>query len=290
MQRYLCPVPIKQLLDFCQSYNVTPCIWGEDRWEKARPTSGDVVWLPLDQGGYSHERGWTANPKDKPDPNRYKLQLEPEFSDRRFSYSLKLGVHLKDTEDCLQKIIPFLQHLGLSQPLTEELCRCARWHDWGKAHQLWQAYARAKGNLLAKSKNYGHASELNGYRHEMASALAAAAQGAPFLAQYLIAAHHGKVRDSLMPNNPQEDCSLRIVRGVEIGSQLCEVEIENSEILPSVELSLAGDFEDWDLQIEELLEKYGFFKLVYLEALVRNADVKASKYREEEVKNDRSNS
>ncbi|WP_178378153.1 hypothetical protein [Chroogloeocystis siderophila] len=45
---------------------------------------------------------------------------------------------------------------------------------------------------------------MKGYRHELASAIAAATQGTSFLSQYLIAAHHGKVRDSLMPTNPNE--------------------------------------------------------------------------------------
>jgi CRISPR-associated endonuclease/helicase Cas3 len=288
-QKYLCPVPTKQLVDFCQSYNIAPLVWGEDTWEKAQPNNGDVVWLPLEQGGYSHQRGWTANHSDRPDPNRYKLQLEPEYNDPPFSHNLKLGVHLKDTEARLQEVIPFLQSLALPEFLIEELCRCARWHDWGKAHQVWQTYAKAKGELLAKSKNYGHASELNGYRHEMASALAAADQGAPFLAQYLIAAHHGKVRDSLLPTKHQEQFNPQVLRGVELGTELPNVEIEGVETLPLIKLSFSGKAGNWEQQVKNLLREYGPFKLIYLEALIRNADIKASKYREEEAKNDRSN-
>ncbi|MEM1279257.1 MAG: CRISPR-associated helicase Cas3' [Cyanobacteria bacterium P01_H01_bin.152] len=293
-QKFTCPVPTKELTDFCQGNRGSPMVWGEDAWGAATPKTGDVVWLPLSAGGYSHDVGWTGNPKDKPDA--YSLEVEPEYNDPPFSHNLPLGIHLKDTEDAFRGLIPhfkgFIPHLrklGLSETLIEELCRCARWHDWGKAHATWQAYAGAKaeGDLLAKSKKYGRWRALKGYRHELASAFAAAAQGAPFLAQYLIAAHHGKVRDSLLPPHSNERFNAEVLRGVELGTQLPQVEIVGVETLPAVKLTFPDKAQrHWGKQFKELLREYGPFQLIYLEALIRNADVQASKYREEEARND----
>jgi CRISPR-associated endonuclease/helicase Cas3 len=288
-QKYLCPVPTKELTDFCQSYCVTALVWGEDAWEEKQPNIGDVVWLPLEAGGYSHQRGWTADPNDLPDSNKYSVEIAPSDNDPPFSHNLKLGVHLKDTENCLLKVIPDLPRLGLPESLIEELCRCARWHDWGKAHEIWQAYARAEGELLAKSTCYGTPNEMKGYRHELASAFAAAAQGVCFLAQYLIAAHHGKVRDSLYPPHPGERFNENVLRGVELGTELPSFEIEGVETLPLTKLSFSTKAGNWDRQVKNLLQEYGPFKLIYLEALIRNADIKASKYREQEARNDSRN-
>jgi CRISPR-associated endonuclease/helicase Cas3 len=217
------------------------------------------------------------------------LEVEPEYNDPPFPHALPLGIHLKDTEDCLRELISCLRRLDLPESLIEELYRCARWHDWGKAHKIWQSYARAKGELLAKSEGYGHVSELKGYRHELASALAAAAQDAPFLAQYLIAAHHGKVRDSLVPISDTEPFNPKVLRGVELGTELPSINIADVETLPPIKLSFPGKVGSWEDKVKDLLREYGPFKLIYLEALIRNADVKASKYRAEEAKNDRSN-
>ena len=283
-QRYVCPVPTEELKQFCQSHNVNHLVWGEDEWAIKTPENGDVVWLPLTAGGYSHDVGWTGDPAHKLKP--YAIKFEPQYNDPNYKFDLPLGLHLKDAEEALQQFIPHLQRLGLSEALIQELCRCARWHDWGKAHDLWQAYARTKGELIAKSERYGHWRELNGYRHELAGAFAAASQGAPFLAQYLIAAHHGKVRDSLLPPHPSEQLDPQVLRGVELGTSLPPVEVFDEgngvvESLPAVTLAFPDKVQRWSKQVKELLREYGPYRLIYLEALIRNADVQASKLRDE---------
>lgn len=283
-QKYMCPVPTKAFIKFCQNTGAAPSVWGEDTWKEALPDTGDVVWLPLEAGGYSHQQGWTGDVNDQ--PKAYEIEIEPQYHDPPFPHKVGLGLHLKDTEDCLRKPnkISFLRRVGLSEALIEKLCHCARWHDWGKAHQVWQAYARAKEDeLLAKSTHYGNPKEMEGYRHELASALAAASHGASFLSQYLIAAHHGKVRDSLVPTNPKERFDPHILRGVELGSELQEVEILDTETLPPTQLSFSGKVGRWEKDLKQLLKQYGPFKLIYLEALIRNADTAASKYREKEA-------
>lgn len=281
-QRFVCPVPTSELNKFCAAQGIIPQVWGEDAWEeKIKVDHGDVVWLPLSAGGYSHDRGWTGDSNDRPEP--YSLKMEPQYNDPPFKHNLSLGIHLKDTEDCLREILSGLTHLDLPEALVDELCRCARWHDWGKAHEVWQAFANAGSELLAKSTHYGNPRAMNGFRHELASAIAAATQGAPFLAQYLIAAHHGKVRESLAPPHPNEPLNTQTLRGVELGSALPVVEIEGIETLPTTKLTFPPGFtyQHWKPQVMKLLrdKAYGPFRLSYLEALIRNADVKASEYR-----------
>lgn len=297
-QRYVCPVPTEELKQFCQSHNLDYLVWGEDEWESKPPENGDVVWLPLTAGGYSHHVGWTGNPDDK--PQNYPIQIEPKYNDPDYKINLALGTHLKDTEDAFRGLIPhfkgFIPHLrklGLSAGLIEELCRCARWHDWGKAHPIWQAYAnaeKAEEEYLAKSKKYHHWSYLKGFRHELASAFAAADQGAPFLAQYLIAAHHGKVRDSLLPPHPSERLNPQVLRGVKLGTSLPPVEVAVEDVvietLPEVTLAFPDKPDRWSRRVKELLREYGPYRLIYLEALIRNADVQASKFRDKNYLNE----
>ncbi|WP_239113003.1 CRISPR-associated helicase Cas3' [Halomicronema sp. CCY15110] len=297
-QRYVCPVPTEELKKFCQSHNVNYRVWGEDDWEPKLIENGDVVWLPLAAGGYSHQVGWTGNPDDKPKDSP--IQIEPKYNDPHYKINLALGTHLKDTEDAFRGLIPHfkgfiphLQKLGLPESLIAELCRCARWHDWGKAHPTWQAYANAEHfqeKYLAKSTDYQHWSALKGFRHELASAFAAADQGAPFLAQYLIAAHHGKVRDSLLPPHPSERLNPQVLRGVELGTSLPLVEIADEgmviETLPEVTLAFPDKPDRWSRRVKELLREYGPYRLIYLEALIRNADIQASKFRDENYLNE----
>ncbi|MGB3135945.1 MAG: CRISPR-associated helicase Cas3' [Nodosilinea sp.] len=283
-QKFLCPVPEYEFKRFYQANGTRYLVWGEDEWEEKTAQVGDVVWLRINDGGYSNTRGWTGNVNDKPRP--YRLEVEPQYNDPPFLHKVALGLHLKDTEDALREFIPRLQKLGISDKLIGELCRCARWHDWGKAHPMWQRYARAKEILLAKSTHYGTPWELKGYRHELASSLAAAAHGAPFLAQYLIAAHHGKVRDSLSPTNSSEGIRPNVLRGVELGMTLPGVMIEGVETLEPTELVHSGGDRAWVREVNQLLRYYGPYQLIYLEALIRNADVAASKFREEEARHD----
>ena len=280
-QTYLCPVLVNDLNKFLQEQQIKHHIWGEDQWEqKPKVEIGDVVCLPYSAGGYSHELGWTGNPNESPTP--YSLTIPKLFDNERATpYWVSLKTHAGDAAFYMEQYAPTLQRLGFTEDEINLLIQCARWHDWGKAHQIWQNFAQADTEIVAKSPECKHFSVLKGFRHELASALAARQQGASFLAQYLIATHHGKVRATLMESDGF--CDPRYLRGVELGSELPSVEL-GDESLETLFLDYPDPPKKWEDQVfDELLEDWGVFKLLYLETLIRNADVAASKYREKQT-------
>jgi CRISPR-associated endonuclease/helicase Cas3 len=141
-------------------------------------------------------------------------------------------------------------------------------------------------DLLAKTLgNNRH--ERPYFRHELASALALLQSGASDLCAYLAAAHHGKVRLSIraMPGEKKPDKpEIKFARGIHDGDLLPTTLLGDGVTTESVRLdlepmllgSLTPDRHSWlDLAIK-LREQLGVFRLAYLEALVRAADVRAS--------------
>jgi CRISPR-associated endonuclease/helicase Cas3 len=149
--------------------------------------------------------------------------------------------------------------------------------------------------IWAKSeKRKGGRNKRRHFRHELASALALRSydggvtlpSGTRDLIQYLVAAHHGRVRLSIRPapqeEPPTDDRKRRFALGVHEGDELPEVQTPLGP-LPSVTLSLAcmelgGEDRNWVQAACELRDdpQLGPFRLGFLEALVRVADWRAS--------------
>jgi CRISPR-associated endonuclease/helicase Cas3 len=146
------------------------------------------------------------------------------------------------------------------------------------------------------------------FRHELASALAVLQRphdGLAFLSDdelnlvaYLVAAHHGKVRLSIrsLPGErtPSEDRCF--ARGVWDRDVLPAVDLGGGVMAPAVTLSLepmelglceqppfAGQ-PSWAERMLRLRDKLGPLRLAYLEAVLRAADMRASKDPEPEEK------
>jgi predicted nucleotidyltransferase len=106
----------------------------------------------------------------------------------------------------------------------------------------------------------------------------------PDLAAYLIAAHHGKVRVVLraLPNETEPPDGRLYARGVWDGDELPSLAVNGMQV-PALRLRLdlmqIGEGEmgpSWSARTAGLLERWGPFRLAWLETMVRLADWRAS--------------
>ena len=105
----------------------------------------------------------------------------------------------------------------------------------------------------------------------------------PFLAAYVAAAHHGKVRLGIrsLPGEepPLNDAERLFALGVRDGDPLPEVALDGVTVaagpLDLSPMRLGGDG-SWTARALQLLAEFGPFRLAYFEALLRAADVYAS--------------
>ena len=215
-------------------------------------------------GGYDGASGFTANPKDVPDPLPAPAPPSGTGADALHSGGQAPSESEGHDDDPLSEtgtIVSLAKHLRHVAAEVESLCaslgvepvtratvaRAARWHDLGKAHEVFQDTMRrgldgrtvAPDILLAKTaKQVRHR---RGYfRHELASALAFLAHESwsrdADLVAYLIAAHHGKVRLNLraLPREaaPRDDrAGARFARGVWEGEELPAFDLKRRRAL-----------------------------------------------------------
>ncbi|MFL6227344.1 MAG: CRISPR-associated helicase Cas3' [Pyrinomonadaceae bacterium] len=288
---------------------------GEGAWRGVRPEElrvGMMLLVDASAKGYDALYGWrgTDAPKKQLDVPPV-LNKEPDqlnayggdplsfTSTAKIKYVQTLEAHSREARGAAETILKLLTGLNLDETTRAEVIKATHHHDWGKAHDVFQTTMRKglKGappglqdvpDLLAKTLgNNRH--ERPYFRHELASALALLQTGASDLCAYLAAAHHGKVRLSIraMPGEKKPDKpDIKFARGVHDGDTLpttllgdgVTTEPVRLDLEPMLLGSLTPDRHSWlDLAIN-LREQFGVFRLAYLEALVRAADVRASKF------------
>lgn len=243
-------------------------------------------------GGYTAQRGWSphsAAPVKSVDP-AVGEEDSADRDNRSFGVLQSLEEHTNEVVDELRAL---LKHLPAEWDVPrEELELAARFHDWGKAHPIFQETLQDSDTpsetcLLAKQRRGAgrRRHRLPWFRHELASALAMLQEGMSDLAVYVVAAHHGKVRLNIrsMPGEKPLDCKL-IARGISDGDRLFPASLGGDTAKAALALSLerahmgAADngSRAWSDRVLDLLAAHGPFRLAYLEMLLRISDERAS--------------
>lgn len=318
----ICPAPIGGIREFLSKEGRRAWRWDHltERWrvlgrDELRP--GMTLMLHSASGGYSLETGW--NPASlRVEPLDTVGLKEEGAGDDRNAVGARIWESVADhTEQVVAELDSILKGLNLPdlEDFEKTLLLAARWHDAGKAHEVFQKTMmagvtdtdakRLSGELWAKSPQGGRHSRRH-FRHELASALALLQHEGERsdpklnLAAYLIAAHHGRVRLTIralpnedLPSGERYPSGTRYALGIWEGDLLPSATLGGGVTLPPTMLSLAtvemGRGPDgnpsWlertlDLRDSALL---GPFRLAYLEALVRAADSRASARGREEL-------
>ena len=270
----LCSVPLRALQ---RRFNM---VWTPrgDGWAEIPSNQlrvGEMAAVPCSAGGYVQEIGWQHTAVlPVPEVSIEVLQLDPE--DRNSfgtSVPVKLPQHLSDARE---EATVLCRELAIGPQIAEQVVRSAWLHDIGKAHPVFQETMRSNGcgeGQWAKAPGWGSRHSRAGFRHEMASALAALHFGEDDLVAYLLMSHHGKVRLRLEPFPWQSrDGPLH---GVIDGEELPAV----AGVTPAAPLTFPpkGLGKGWSPLCRRLLRSHGPFELAFLEAVVREADLRASR-------------
>jgi CRISPR-associated endonuclease/helicase Cas3 len=283
----------------------------ERRWhpvDRERINPGQIYLLAASAGGYSELTGWNPKSGERVSPiSPPPQEPPPEDNDADHLSQLamwqSIAVHTDAVCSELSKIID-----ELDAPQREVLVLAARWHDRGKAHEIFQDAVKMENNGSPRPESWATRRDAakapndwwtsynrKHFRHELASALAilhpeSGVQREELdLIAYLAASHHGKVRLSIrsLPEEKRPNGGQRFARGIWDADLLPAVDLGETTA-PAVSLSLElmelglceqPPFENqpsWAERMLRLRERLGPFRLAFLEALLRSADERAS--------------
>lgn len=314
----LCTAPVSEFRDFARDARRRKRIF---RWDYL-----DEQWLPIDAnrifpgqvyllhataGGYEMEIGWNSKSSKPvevlpaPEPAS---PLDANDADQ-LSRSNWQSIAQHSDRVC-HELNMILTMLNVGE--ADSLKMAARWHDRGKAHEIFRQAIRTaladgktrpdgwldRPDIAKAPKGWWQKYKRKHFRHELASALAVLMTEdkvippeARDLVAYLVAAHHGKVRLSIrsLPEEMIPDDNRRFARGVWDNDTLPPTDLGNNLIAPTVTLSLEpmelGLCEKWPFpgqpswaeRMLRLRDTLGPFHLAYLETILRAADARASR-------------
>lgn len=262
--------------------------------------------------GWSVRESDTVKPIES-DANKEQDGFEDSYGEDQQS-GINKWVTLNDhTVHVINETETITEHIDYLNPFKEILQIVAKYHDVGKGHHVFQNTMTkntrseddiSKNEFWAKRRG-NHKHERSDFRHEALSALVFLKmnhdhQYADIIA-YLIACHHGKVRIAMrsMPRkrssvntnnqfllgmNMNEDeevpvfFSSKCKKSIHSKEKLIEENIEE-KIMINTDIATVGmdvDKHSWLHMTLSLLEKYGLFKLAFLESIIRAADTRAS--------------
>lgn len=303
----LCSAPIGEAKKFVEMRK--NAVW---RWDyldgEWKPVGRDDIYPGVtlvalaSAGGYSEKFGFDPLSKKavRPIPQQRASEEDPDSQENSEGTSAGAFQTIREHAD---EVGAALRNIGLE--LSPVLEYAALWHDFGKAHPAFQSKikdnpgsdtAKAPSGFWLKIGRYSPTDPRPGFRHELASSLALLSirQSLPVrfsdedfdLLLYLVASHHGKVRARLTSTpadqgHPVTKADLRMpIRGV-----MDDDFVPGASLgLPDARLSLDPAYigfspktgASWTERVLGLLEKFGPFRLAYLETLLRAADCRAS--------------
>ncbi len=336
-RRELCPVPVFVFREFVEKKKKAVFRWDalKGRWSRAGVDAiypGQVFWIPKREGGYSPETGWDPAAEwpddlDATPPERAQPKTEEAAYDSDILSVFRWRSIAEHTDEVFAELGALTKNIKLSGIPWEVLSIAARWHDWGKAHDVFQDAIKSESEKdgkrpperlgkrdIAKAAPEGFWSRYNRphFRHELASAIgvltllrngntppdwSTLSPSQQNLALYLIAAHHGKIRLSIrsMPGECKPtDPEQLYARGVWNGDGLPAMDLGGGIISSAVTLDLSpmrlGRDKDgspsWAERMLRLRDDPEIrpLRLAFLEALLRAADMRASKNADEKAK------
>jgi len=297
----LCSVPVKDFRKFLQKKTVFRKDFLQGKWiptQEFQIYPGQTYLIPVSEGGYDPEVGWDPSAgADKTRPVESETVLRPsDWNDAdQHSDGLPWQRISEHSDMVVRDLGRLLRALGidLGKEHVESLNHAARWHDRGKAHEVFRSAIVMDDDHTAddwaKAPTIGRYGR-KGFRHELASALAMLQEGLSDLACYLAAAHHGKVRLSIrsLPHERRpSESGVRFARGIWDGETLVEVDLGGGVTAPEIKLSLEpmelglspeGE-PSWAERMLGLRDDQHLrpFRLAFLEAILRAADMRASR-------------
>jgi len=282
----------------------------EERWvnvDDEHVFPGQTFLIRASAGGYNAEIGWDGKEKEAVTPIP-SLPATPEAYDHdRFCAVSKWQTLAEHADELCQVVQQLLMQLGLDAGFIDVLLLAARWHDYGKAHPVFQnalpdaaPQPASLGAVWAKAPGAWKRYQRKHFRHELASALGILAQPHNCLQElspedlslvaYLAAAHHGKVRlsiRSLLGENVPDQPEVLYARGVWDGDELPKVDLGGGVAVEPIKLSLQpmqlgrgpNAEPSWCERMLALRdsERLGPLRLAYLEAVLRAADMRVSR-------------
>jgi CRISPR-associated endonuclease/helicase Cas3 len=252
-----------------------------------------ALMLRASDGGYDTALGWTGNSADIPEPVAIPYFEAEADSDDTYAHIgwQSLTEHNNAVSQEMRNLVSLL---SLDDQWQEALLSAVRWHDAGKAHEVFQRAMLGDppeadiSVTWAKTGRGRVVYERKGFRHELASAIVAVENGLSDLVAYLVAAHHGKVRVSIrsLPHETRpDDPGKRFARGIWDGDKLPETNLGGGERLEEtladlslMELGNGPHGASWFARMLALRDDplLGPFRLAYLEGLLRVSDWRAS--------------
>jgi CRISPR-associated endonuclease/helicase Cas3 len=173
--------------------------WIDGEWKTATREGilpGRIICVAADSGGYSIERGFTADsttgvpllPLDRIDPQAAELDNADNQQDGEVTGETWKTIACHTFEVAKEAALIATQ-LNLSEEIQDALQMAAHWHDWGKSHPAFQGcirdfdevkrlnrydLAKAPDKAWDKKNRYRYLDNSEtrpGFRHELASAL-----------------------------------------------------------------------------------------------------------------------